>query len=93
MSDEIKERRAVLRAELEQWIVARIPEFCAQLGGPVPELPLIEDFRLLICLTDGADADACDYYPVVASGTSHHRQVGLVAQAADYLVWRPDEDD
>lgn len=93
MSDEIKARRAVLRAELGAWIEDRMGEFLAQLGGPIPELPVIEDFALLICVTDGADPDAVDYYPVVNSGSAHHRQLGLATQHVDYLNQKPNADD
>jgi hypothetical protein len=69
MSDEIKARRQILRSELAEWIEVRIPELLAQIDGPVPTLPVVEDFRLLICIADGSDADAPDdWYPVVSSG-------------------------
>lgn len=93
MSDEIKARRQQLSAELAGWIEARMPEFLAQLGGPVPTLPVVEDFRLIISIADGADPDCCDYYPVVDSGTSYHRQLGLVVQANDYLRVHESDDD
>lgn len=93
MSDEIKARREVLRDDLSQWIEARIPEFLANLGGSIPDLPVVEDFRLIICIADGAHPDSADYYPVVDSGTAHHRQLGLLQQSMDYLSWRPADDD
>ncbi len=93
MSEEIKERRAKLRGELSEWIEARIPDFLAQLGGPEPTLPVVEDFRLIISIADGADPDCCDYYPVVDSGSSYHRQLGLVVQANDYLRVHETDDE
>lgn len=77
--------RHKLRTELAEWIEARIPDFLIQLGGAEPALPVVEDFRLLICLNDGADALAPDYYPDVSSGSAHHRQLGLVRHDLDYL--------
>lgn len=85
MSEEVKAVAKKLRAELTDWIEARTPELLQMLGGPIPELPIVEDFRLLICITDGADADSCDYYPAVTSGTTHHRQLGLVEESRGYL--------
>lgn len=93
MSEEIKAIRTMMRSELSDWIEARIPEFLGLLGGEVPTLPVVEDFRLILCLADGADPDACDYYPVVDSGTAMHRQVGLLQQNIDYLRWRATDDD
>jgi hypothetical protein len=85
MSEEIKALRQALREELRTWIEERTQAFLSQLGGPIPELPVVEDFRLLICLVDASDPDGCDYYPAVDSGSAHHRQVGLVNQSMVYL--------
>lgn len=93
MSEEVKQIRQKMRIELTEWIEARIPEFMETFDGESPQLPIIEDFRLIVCIADGADPDACDYYPIVDSGTSHHRQVGLIQQAAQYLQGRPADND
>lgn len=92
MSDEVRRIRVKMREELSTWIEARIPEFIETFGGEPPELPMVEDFRLMLCITDGADFDSCTYYPIVDSGSSYHRQMGLVTQAAQYLA-RPGDDD
>jgi hypothetical protein len=89
VSEEIIERRNRLRAELREWIEARIPDFLMQLGGPEPTLPLVEDFVLSISLSDGADPHGCpDYYPMVCSPTAHHHLIGLLHYTMDYLTER-----
>jgi hypothetical protein len=84
--DEIKQRCQAIRAELLEWIEGHMEDFLALLGGPAPELPIIEDFRLLLCVTDGANPEIACYYPIVSSGTSYHRQLGLIDQGREYLT-------
>jgi hypothetical protein len=83
---DIERRRKILRTELAAWIESHISDFLMQFAeGDIPTLPVIEDFRLLLCVVDGADPDASDYYTVVSGGTSLHRQLGLVEHDVAYL--------
>jgi hypothetical protein len=88
--DEIVEARRELRAELLAWIEERVPRFLGLLNiededEPL-QLPVIEDFRLLLCLSDaGGGPTTPDWYPTLDSGTAHHRQVGLLHQGMRYL--------
>ena len=84
-AEEIAHIRQKLRRELQAWIESHTADFLMQLGGPTPVLPIVEDFRLLICITEGSDANGGDWYPVVSSGSTYHRQLGLLDQAVDYM--------
>lgn len=86
--DDVTARRLKLRNELADWIDARIPEFLLQIEGPDLKLPVVEDFRLLVCINDGADSEAIDYYPLIGSGSSFHRQLGLLVQATQDMEAR-----
>lgn len=88
MSEEVKVIAQRLRAELLVWIEERTDLFIELLDSDLaspPQMPVIEDFRLLLCLGDAADPDASDWYPQVNSGTAFHRQLGLVEHASSYL--------
>lgn len=89
--DERAESRRKLRAELREWIEARVPQFLAQCGDGESEaqvlLPAVEDFRLLICIGDAAGGTGVpDWYPTVDSGTAHHRQLGLTRHDLEWLI-------
>jgi hypothetical protein len=90
--EEFRQRQKELRQELSTWLEAHIADFLAQIDGPPLKLPVIEDFRLLICVGDGADSENVDYYPVVDSGSAYHRQLGLLEQASWYIRHRPQDD-
>ena len=63
----------------------RLPQFLGMFGGDIPEMPVIEDFDLLVCISDASNADGADYYPRVYSQTPIHRHLGMLEQARNYL--------
>lgn len=85
--DERVELRRKLRGDLVEWIDAHLPEILdlCECETP-PELPIVEDFRLLLAISNGADPyNSLDYYPSVDSGTALHRLMGLVHNDLAYL--------
>jgi len=91
VSEEIKALQQRLRADLIAWMEERIPLLLGMLAeGCTMEMPIIDDFQLLICLSDASDANGSDYYPRVYSQTPVHHHLGLLEQARSYLNERDD---
>ena len=79
-----------LKEDLAEWVDHRVSAMVEDFDV---EMPIAEDFLLLVAVTDAAGGREVSYYRSVSSSSSYHRMAGLLAVAEDAMSPLASESD